>query len=210
VPFLTSLEPEPRSGGVRLRLDDEAFATVSVSDVADLRLVLGAALDQRTLLLLGRRAEAFAARQVALRTLAARALPSRELVRRLMRKGHGREVAEAAVQQLVAQGIVNDAEFARQFARSRSSRRRVGPVRLARELQRFGISSSDAETAVHEALAADGIDVLALLRDAAARKQRSLSGKDPRAARRSLRAYLLRQGFPSSDVAAFLRNNNRG
>ncbi len=206
MPLVTSLEVEARSGGVRLRVDGEPFATVAAGDVAALRIREGEALDTRTIAVLERCAELFAARDVASRMLAARALPSTELVRRLVRRGHPGDIAQAAVHELVASGLVNDAEFARHFARTRS-RRRVGPVRLARELQRFGIASQDAEAAVREALEAEGVDVSRLLSEAATRKLRSLAGKDPRAARRSLRAYLLRQGFRSGEIAAFLRNN---
>ena len=205
MPLVTSLESEPRSGGVRLRIDGEPFATVTAGDVTSLRIRVGDVLDAATIASLERCAELFAARDVAARMLTARALPSTELVKRLVRRGHPRNIAQAAVTGLVAAGVVNDAEFARHFARTRS-RRRVGPVRLARELQRFGIASQDAEAAVQEALEADGVDVSRLLSEAAARKMRSLAGKDPRAARRSLRAYLLRQGFRSGDIAAFLRN----
>ena len=206
MPLVTSLEAESRSGGVRLRIDGEPFATVAVGDVTSFRIRVGDALDPGTVASLERCAELFAARDVATRMLAARALPSTEMVRRLIRRGHPRDVAQTAVDQLVASGLVNDAEFARHFARTRA-RRRVGPVRLSRELQRFGIASQDADVAVREALEADGVDVSRLLGEAAARKMRSLAGKDPTAARRSLRAYLLRQGFPAGDIAAFLRSN---
>lgn len=206
--LVTSLESEPRSGGVRLRVDGEPFATVAPADITDLGLRVGAALDPRTLAVLEGCAEVFAAREVAARMLAARALPSTELVRRLVRKGHAQGLARTAVEQLVAQGLVNDREFARHFARTRA-RRRVGPVRLSRELQRFGIASQDADQAVREALDADGVDTARMLEDAAARKLQTLKGKDPKAARRSLRGYLLRQGFPAGDIAAFLRGSVR-
>lgn len=209
MPLLTSLESEPRSGGVRLRVDGEPFATVAAADVAALRLRTGTTLDERTLAALARCADVFAARDVASRMLAGRALPSTELVRRLVRKGHNRDAAQVAVEQLVEKGLINDAEFARHFARTRSRTRRVGPMRLQRELQRFGIGSHEAQDAVQEALEADGVDVPRLLADAAARKLRSLKGKEPRAARRSLRAYLLRQGFAAGDIAAYMRKGVR-
>lgn len=201
---LTSLESEPRSGGIRIQVDGAPFVTVATADVVDLGLRLGTDLPPQRLTALERRADAFAARAVALRMLAARALPSRELVRRLVRRGHARDAAEGAVVGLVNAGLVNDSEFARHFASVRA-KRRIGPARLKRDLQRFGISSGEAEAAVREAIERDGVDVEALLREAADRKLRSLAGKDPKSARRSLRAYLLRQGFGAGDVAALLR-----
>lgn len=203
--IVTALEPEPRSGGIRLQVDHEPYATLAPADVAELRLRIGADLESRTAALIARRAEIFGARVVAMRMLASRALPSFELVKRLVQRGHPRETAETAVRALVDAGLVNDAEFARHFARTRSRRRRLGPMRLQRELQRFGIAKGQAEAAVQEALDADGVDVAALLKEAAARKLKSLAGKDPLKARRSLRAYLLRQGFPPGDIAAFMK-----
>ncbi len=202
---ITSLESEHRTGGVRLQVDGEPFVTVAVDDVAELGLKLGADLTPQRHAALERRAEVFAARAVATRMLAVRPLPSGELTRRLVRKGHTREAAEPAVAALVAAGLVNDGEFARHFARTRAGRRRLGPVRLRRELQRLGIGSEAAETAVAEAIEADGIDVSQLLAEAAEKKLRSLEGKDPVRRRRSLRAYLLRQGFASGDIAKLLR-----
>jgi regulatory protein len=207
VPILTSLEMEPRSGGVRLRLDNEPYATVGAADIAALRLKVGGAVDARQLAALAYAAELFGAGVVAQRLLAMRALPSAELVRRLVRRGHGREVSEAAVRRLVQSGLVNDAEFARHYARTRSRRRRLGPVRLRRELQRFGIASEAADAAVRDALDADGVDVRALLEEAAARKLRTLAGCDPARARRSLRTYLLRRGFAPADVVAYLKTH---
>jgi len=206
VPVVTSLESESRSGGIRIQLDGAPFVTVGAADVAGLGVRLGAELAPPRVADLERCADVFGARAVALRMLAARALPSVELERRLVRRGHGPEAAKVAVAALVASGLVDDAEFARHFARTRAQRRRVGPVRLERELRRFGVAPADAQAAVHDALEADGVDVASLLREAALRKQKSLAGKDPKAARRSLRAYLLRQGFGASDIAALLRS----
>ena len=93
-------------------MDGGPFATVSVQDVAALGLKLGRALDAAVASAIERRAEAFAARAVALRMLGYRALPAREITRRLTRKGHARPVAEAVVSELEAAGLVNAAEFA--------------------------------------------------------------------------------------------------
>lgn len=205
MPVLTSLEAESRSGGVRVRVDGEPFGTVAAADVAALNLRPGEALDAARRADIGHRAEVFSARAVALRMLAARALPARELTRRLERRGHARAVAEAAVEQLTDAGIVNDREFAEQFASARARRQRFGQARLVRELTRFGIPSRAAESAVRESLARDGVDTGALLREAAARKLRALAGADPAQQRRRLRQYLIRRGFAASEVVAYLR-----
>lgn len=202
---VTGLEAEPRSGGVRVRVDGTPFATIAVQDAADLRLAEGASLDEAALAALSARADVFGARAVALRMLSARALPAREIVRRLQRKGHAAGAAAAAVEGLSGTGLVDDAEFARHYARTRVRQKRVGPGRLVADLRRLGVEERAAREAVAEALAADGVDTTALLRDAAARKLRTLDGLPPADVRRRLKAYLLRRGFAAAEVIAVVK-----
>ena len=49
------------------------------------------------------------------------------------------------------------------------------------------------------------MDPRAMLRAAAERKMRALSGLDPEVARRRLRAYLLRRGFSGGEVLAVVK-----
>jgi regulatory protein len=200
MPAVTALEAEPAGPGIRVTVGGAPFATVSAEDVSVLRLEVGGALDEGRLAQLTARAEVFSARTVALRMLAARALPAREVARRLTRKGHAPGVAQAAVDALVLSGLIDDAEFARHYARTRARRGRLGPGRLVGDLRRFGLAERDAEAAVREALADDGIDPRALLRETAAKKARALAGLDLATRRRRLKAYLRRRGFAATDV----------
>jgi regulatory protein len=211
VPIVTALEPDPRgSGGVRVQVDGTSFATVSADDVRTLALAAGAKVSAGVLGQLELRAEVFSARQAALRILAYRALPSREIQRRLVRKGHLQPAAEEAVGFLVEKGLVNDEEFARHFARTRSRRFRYGPTRLAKDLCRLGIGEREAREAVAAALELEGVDTGELLRQAAARKLQSLGDLDPKARRRRLRTYLLRRGFAVSDVIEVVKESLAG
>jgi regulatory protein len=126
--------------------------------------------------------------------------------RRLTRKGHSKPAAEAAVQGLLSAGLLNDQQFAQHYAQTRSRRQRFGPRRLMADLRRMGIPEKDASTAVRDALEADGVDPRAVLREAAAKKVRSLGGLDPETARRRLRAYLLRRGFAGNEVASVVKD----
>ncbi len=201
MPVVTALVPDARgSGGFTVHLDGASFALVAAADVQALGLAIGAAVAPATVAGIERRAEVFAARAAALRILAYRALPSREIQRRLVRKGHAPAVAGEAVGALVDGGLIDDEEFARHFARTRARRFRYGPARLARDLQRLGIGEREAQRAVTGALAEDGVDPVELLREAAARKLRSLEGLDPRTRRQRLKTYLLRRGFAATDV----------
>ena len=201
MPVVTALEPDHRgSGGVRVHVDGLSFAMVAAEDARALSLEVGSSLPAATLARLEHRAEVFSSRLVALRILTYRALPSREICRRLVRKGHAAPAAEEAVGALVAAGLINDEEFARHYARTRARRLRHGPARLAKDLRRLGISERDAAAAVSAALEQDGVDTAALLREAALKKLQTLRDVDPQVRRRRLRVYLLRHGFAPSDV----------
>ena len=202
---VTALEKEPRGGGIRVQVDGGPFATVSPADVAELGLRAGAALDDALAASLERRAESFAARTVALRMLGYRALPGREIARRLTRKGHARDVADGVVEALRAEGLVNDAEFARHYTRTRAAAKRLGPARLQADLRRLGVDEQVAAEAVRETLEREHIEPGRLLREAAARKVREMAGLDRAAQRRRLKAFLLRRGFPSGEIVAVLR-----
>jgi regulatory protein len=168
--------------------------------VRDLALAVGVALTPAQLQQVEGRAEVFAARLGALRILAYRALPSVEIQRRLVRKGHTPAAASEAVGALVATGLIDDEEFARHFVRTRSRRFRYGPARLARDLRRLGIGERAAEDAVRSAFEDEGVDAAGLLKEAAAKKVQTLRGLDPAVRRRRLRTYLLRRGFAAADV----------
>lgn len=198
---ITALDLDPRgTGGVRVQVDGGPFATVSTQDIATLGLKVGRELDPAAGSCIERRAEVFAARAVALRMLGYRALPAREIMRRLTRKGHARPVAEAVVSALEADGLVNDAEFARHFTLTRATRRRYGPSRLEADLRRLGVDEHVASAAVRETLEREAIEPSALLREAAERKLKALAGLDAAVQRRRLRAYLLRRGFAVGEM----------
>ena len=204
--IVTALEAEPRgAGGVRVQVDGGPFATVSLKDVAALGLRVGAALEGAAAAQLERRAEAYAARTVALRMLGYRALPEREIVRRLTRKGHDREIANEVVASLRADGLVDDAEFARHYTRTRAVRKKFGPARIEADLRRLGVHERVASDAVRETLERERVEPAQLLREAAARKLRELRGLDRTTQRRRLRAFLQRRGFPVGEILDILR-----
>lgn len=202
---VTSLELESRSGGVRVELDDAPFGTISISDVAALGLVVERRLSEQETAALAYRAEVFSARTVALTMLSGRALPSAEILRRLQRKGHPRPAAEEAVGALREAGMIDDAEFARHYARTRAVRQRFGTRRLLAELRRLGVDDKVAEAAVKQALEQDGVDESTVLREAAGKKARTLQGLDPETAKRRLRSYLLRRGFKGGELSQVVR-----
>jgi regulatory protein len=206
VPAVTALQSDPRgSGGFTVWLDGASFALLAASDVRELGLAVGAALAPAQVERVERRAEVFAARAAALRILAYRALPSVEIERRLVRKGHAAAAAREAVGALVAAGLINDEEFARHYIRTRARRFRYGPARLARDLRRLGIGEREAELAVRAGFEEEGVEAAGLLKEAAEKKLQTLRGLDPLVRRRRLKTYLLRRGFAAADVVEVVK-----
>jgi SOS response regulatory protein OraA/RecX len=211
VPTVSSLDADGKqSGGVRVWLDGASFATVAAEDVRPLALSVGAVLSADAVAGIERRAEAFSARRAALRILTFRALPSAEIRRRLVRKGFVRPAADEAVGALVDSGLIDDHEFALHYARTRARRYRYGPGRLTGDLERLGIAEREAKQAVADALELEGVQVVDLLREAAAKKLRMLRGLDPATRRRKLKIYLLRRGFALPDVIEVVKGAVRG
>jgi regulatory protein len=202
---VTKIEYDARSGGVRIQVDGRPFGAIGAGDVVDLGLSESRELDEKTSARLVECAERWSARAVALRILAVRSLPERELVRRLVRRGHAKPLVEQAVASLKELGLVNDAEFAKAYVRTRVKGQRHGPRRMLGDLRRLGVNEKVAQKALSETIEADGVDLKTTLREAAAKKARTLSKLEPEVARRRLRAFLVRRGFSGTEVSSVLR-----
>jgi regulatory protein len=146
--------------------------------------------------------DAKAATLAAFDLLARKAWSTRDLTRRLCRRGAALEIARGVVADLEARGYLDDEAFARWWAQARAERRRVGSLRLRRELRAKGISAELAAGAITAAFE-EGPE---LERALAAGRQRlpALSGTPARVPAR-LCAYLLRRGYPPSVARQVVR-----
>jgi regulatory protein len=142
---------------------------------------------------------------VAIKLLAMRSLTTLELRQRLLRRGYAADQIEAVVGRLTALRYLDDAEYARAWARARAHRRSWGPARLTRELQARGIPEREISGALREAFAER--DAGQLAEAAALRKLPGLRALAPEAARRRLGAYLTRRGFALETVLALCRKH---
>lgn len=129
--------------------------------------------------------------------LAARARSKREVEQKLLQAGYRPCTVEMVLYKLEREKLLDDADFARQWAEARASRK-MGRGRIAQELRRKGISADEAEEALSEI---DDEDQLAgateLAKKAAARRK---PDEDPRKATARIAAMLARRGY-SWDVA---------
>ncbi len=122
-----------------------------------------------------------------------------ELLRHLRARGLA-EHAEAVVIRCEELNYVDDAAYARSFARHRIRMRPRGTLRLVSELLGRGVDRDTAERGVGEALSEERVTEADLLRSAARRRLPALRDLDRPVARRRLAVYLARRGFRRESV----------
>ena len=143
--------------------------------------------------------------EVAVRLLGMRALTTQELRQRLAQRGYVADQIQAVVARLAASRYLDDAEYARAWARARAHRRSVGPARLTRELRSKGIAEGVISDALREVFGQQDPGEIAEI--AAMRKLKALQGLSPKVSRRRLGAFLTRQGFALDVVLALCRKH---
>lgn len=110
------------------------------------------------------------AKDVCLRLLTDRARSRAELATKLEQKGYTAEVAERTLDRLAAVGLIDDADFAQQWVRSRHLYAGKGKRAIALELRRKGIGQQDAAEALDQI---DGDDERARAVDLVRKKLRT-------------------------------------
>ena len=142
-----------------------------------------------------------------LKMLARRELSEMQVRQRLARKGHDAAAIDDAVARLRGERAIDDARVAEAIARTETSLRRRGKLRVRMQIQRAGISNATAQRAVSEIF--DAIDDDALLEASLAKR---LRGRDAIADDREfqrLYRYLLGQGFEADRVMKALSARRR-
>ena len=136
----------------------------------------------------------------ALTLLAFRARAEGELRRQLIRKGADAVEVEEALQRLRDQKLLDDDDFARQFARGRMAGSGASRRRIVQELGRKGVAREVANRAITELVEEEGVDPAASVQRVAAKKWRALAGLDDATRRRRLYAFLARRGFDPDEI----------
>ena len=138
----------------------------------------------------------------ALDLLAIRGRSVTELRRKLIQKGEDSAAVDETIAKLIDQKLLDDAEFARQFARAKV----VGPGasrrRISAELARKGVSRSVADKAIDELGETEGIDLSAAINRVAEKKWKTLAKLGEDTARRRLYGFLARRGFNPDEIRA--------
>jgi len=140
----------------------------------------------------------------ALRMLARRELSEKQIRQRLARKEFEQDDIEDAIAKLLGERAIDDVRVAEAIARSETSIRKRGKLRVKRKIESAGIRPTIAKQAVDDVFGA--LDTDALLESALAKRlKRGESIADERAFNRLYR-YLVGQGFEPDRVLELLRS----
>ncbi len=206
MPVITAITAHAKKPGrFEVFVDGQPEGAVSVEAIERLRLGVGVSFDPVR--------PAFAAELAlvatwdrATRLLAARARSRAELRRQLLLKGEAAGAVDAALDRLERAGYLDDADYARQFARSKALGRGMSRRRVQQELAKRGISRELAEAALADVFADEGVGEGEAVARLARKKLRSLIRLDAPTRRRRLYAFLARRGFEHDDISRVLRD----
>jgi regulatory protein len=143
-----------------------------------------------------------------LKMLARRELSEQQVRQRLARKQHEPGEIDAAIARLREERALDDARVAAAIARSETSIRKRGKLRVRMQIERAGISKDVAKRAIDEVFG--NLDDDTLLQASLAKRLRGRETiADDREFQRLYR-YLIVQGFESDRVIKALNVRKRG
>jgi regulatory protein len=142
-----------------------------------------------------------------LKMLARRELSEKQVRERLARKGHDGDAIDAAIARLRQERAVDDARVAEAIARTETTIRRRGKLRVRMQIERAGIDKSIAKRAVDDVFGA--IDDDALIEASLSKRLRGRETiADDREFQRLYR-YLAGQGFESDRIMKLLSSRRK-
>ncbi|MGZ8375689.1 MAG: regulatory protein RecX [Gemmatirosa sp.] len=201
VGVVTGIAAVPRRPGrFEVAVDGKTAAVVSVDIVDRLGLRIGVALDDRAGRMLADAAAELATYDRAIGLLAVQGRSARDLSRRLKQRGEPQAHIDVAITRLTEAGLLDDASYARQVARSRVNGRGDSRRRVSQVLQQKGVARDVVDEAVAEVFADESVDEEALAEASARKKLRGLTGEDVATRQRRLYGYLARRGHDSDVI----------
>lgn len=166
------------------------------------RLMKDRMLDKSEIDKIRKEDERYRAYALAIQYLGAKPRTRKQIQQYLQRKEFEDENIQYALDRLEKEHIVDDEEYARQFASGRLRNSLKGRRWIKQELQQRGVSKEAA------AEATDALDrevELIAAKKAAEKKARSLKG-ELRDRKRKLMGYLMRRGFPTDIVMEAIKS----
>ena len=142
----------------------------------------------------------------ALKMLARRELSEAQVRQRLVRRGHPPDDIDETIARLREERAIDDARVAESIARTQTSLKKRGKLRVRQQIESAGIAGATAKRAVDDVFA--GIDDAALLEASLLKRLRGRQRiADDREFQRLYR-YLIGQGFDPDRVLAILRKRS--
>ena len=138
----------------------------------------------------------------ALNLLSARPYSTSALYRKLIQKKYSAADVDDAIRRLVDNGLLNDAKYAEQYARSKILSTGSSKRRLQQDLYRKGIKGDIATTAIANVLEQEEIDPAVVIERVAKKKLAQLGDLEPLVLRRRLFAFLARRGYDIDEIKA--------
>lgn len=135
------------------------------------------------------------ARQIVLRRLTDQPRSRADLAQTLARKDVPGSIAQTVLDRMESVGLIDDAEFARTWVRSRQRNKGLARHVLAIELRQKGIADEIARDALDELDPREEVQTAHRL---VQRKLRSMDGLDPQTQLRRLTSMLSRKGYSHS------------
>lgn len=140
----------------------------------------------------------------ALNLLGFRSRSVAELRRKLLQKGEPAAQIEEVIARLLDQKLLDDADFARQFARTKLLGAGASRRRIAQELTRKGVPREIADHALDGLHESEGIDLDGAIHRVAEKKWKSLAKLHDSTRRRRLYAFLARRGFDLDEIRSVM------
>ena len=131
-----------------------------------------------------------------------RAKSKGELLAHLKTRGIEEDVAAATIFRLHEAGLVNDTEFARAWANSRHSHKKLSKRSIAGELRQKGVVQESIDQALDEI---DDESEYRAAFDLAFKKYNTMSRLDPEVQVRRIQSLLTRKGFAFSTIGRVLK-----
>ena len=136
----------------------------------------------------------------ALNLLSARPYSTQALRKKLIQKEYEAADADNAIRRLVDNGLLNDARYAEQYARSKMLTTGASRRRLQQDLFRKGIKPEMSAVAIANVIEQDEVDPAALLESVARKKLAQLGDLEPIVLRRRLFGFLARRGYDVDEI----------
>jgi len=143
----------------------------------------------------------------AIKILMRRAHSVHEMKKALIRRTADEDLIQKVLARLKQNGYIDDARYAKQFARQRTEGRKQGKFRVARALRARGVPDRHIEAALEEA--AQNTDEAAVVRQRIERKLRASRGEIDDRKLASLYRSLLRSGFSADVIRRELKSLTR-